>query len=40
MRNVVSEIEQFLNGIESKAKEAEISEFLNRPSLKALKEEV
>lgn len=36
---MVSEVGQFLIRIESKVKEAEINEFLNRPSLKALKEE-
>lgn len=34
---MVSEVEQFLSGLEKKAKELEIAEFLNRPSLKALK---
>lgn len=35
---MVSEVEQFLNELETKAKEAEINEFLNRPSLKVAQE--
>lgn len=36
---MISEIEQFLTRLESRAAEVEINEFLNRPSLKAVKED-
>jgi len=36
---MISEVKQFLDSLETKAKELEINEFLNRPSLKAIKEE-